>query len=231
MQYFQAYRFAFESPKWINNVLIAALCQFVPIAGQMTLLGYLYETIEAKHRYGANVVVDFDIQRLGNYLSRGVWPFIVSIVGSLPLMLVPIAVWIMMALWIPFMRPGGEPEMPAGFFVVIFGFAGAFLVLAIAVNIIVMPMTLRAGLMQDFVPAFSFSFVQDFLRLVWVELLLAMLFLLVTMPFVMLAGLAMFCVGIYVASAVVFFANYHLHYQLYELYLERGGAPIPLKSV
>jgi hypothetical protein len=29
---------------------------------------------------------------------------------------------------------------------------------------------------------------------------------------------------------VLMFAQYHFHYQLYELYLSRGGTPIPLKQ-
>jgi hypothetical protein len=38
-------------------------------------------------------------------------------------------------------------------------------------------------------------------------------------------------VGVYPAAALVLFAQFHCNYQLYEMYLERGGIPIPLKTV
>jgi hypothetical protein len=74
------------------------------------------------------------------------------------------------------------------------------------------------------------AFVRDFLSRVWKELLLSLLFLIVTAPLLMLAGLLAFCVGVYAAAVVLMFAQLHFHYQLYELYLQRGGTPIPLKA-
>jgi hypothetical protein len=47
----------------------------------------------------------------------------------------------------------------------------------------------------------------------------------------MAAGLLLCCVGILPATALILVAQYHLFYQLYELYLQRGGEPIPLKPL
>ena len=87
MQYFGAYRFIFESPRWATHLLIGAVCQLVPIVGQLVLMGYIYNVLETKHRYGHDQFPPFDFNRLSVYLVRGLWPFIVSVVAALPLVL------------------------------------------------------------------------------------------------------------------------------------------------
>jgi hypothetical protein len=106
----------------------------------------------------------------------------------------------------------------------------AFTLLSFLWHFVTMPIILRAGLSQDFGKAFSLEFVRDFLGRVWQELLLSLLFFLITAPFVMLAGFLLLCIGIYPAAVVMQFAQFHIQYQLYELYLQRGGTPIPLKE-
>jgi uncharacterized membrane protein len=49
--------------------------------------------------------------------------------------------------------------------------------------------------------------------------------------FLVFVGLLVFCVGMYVALALVTLANAHIYFQLYQVYLSRGGKPIPLKSL
>jgi hypothetical protein len=51
-----------------------------------------------------------------------------------------------------------------------------------------------------------------------------------TASLVLLLGLLLCCVGTYPATALVMLAQAHLYLQLYELFLQRGGEPIPLKS-
>src|SRR5262245_60644398 len=87
MEYLKAYQSFFESPKWPLHLLIGAVAQFVPIVGPIVLLGFIYDIIEAKHRHGPNEFPLFDFNRLGAYLQRGVWPFLVSLVVSIPLVL------------------------------------------------------------------------------------------------------------------------------------------------
>jgi hypothetical protein len=45
-----------------------------------------------------------------------------------------------------------------------------------------------------------------------------------------MVGYMVFCVGAYAAIALIFVAQAHMYYQLYELYLARGGEPIPFKA-
>jgi hypothetical protein len=91
------------------------------------------------------------------------------------------------------------------------------------------PLTLRIGLGQELGDTFSWSFIKDYARRMWKPTLATELFLLFSGLVVTFVGLAFCCVGVYAVMALPLFARHHLLYQLYELYLERGGTPIPLK--
>jgi hypothetical protein len=198
----------------------------------MVLMGYVYSVIEAKVRLGRDQFPDFDFNQLGVYLLRGVWPLLVSLVVILPVILV------MTLTMIPFVvifatstigsRPSNDP--PWFFIVILITCVLVFGVVILVLQVIAMPMTLRAGLSQDFRSAFSMVYVRDFLGKMWKEMLLSLLFLIVTAPFVLLAGLLLLFIGMYPATVILQFARFHFHYQLYELYLQRGGTPIPLKD-
>jgi hypothetical protein len=120
-------------------------------------------------------------------------------------------------------RPGD-----AAWAVMLLFYLGLYAFLAV-VSFFMIPLLLRAGLIQDFAPAFAPAFAKDFVGKMWVEMLASTLFLWVTSPFVLLAGALVFCVGYLPATVVFLLAQHHLWYQLYELYLRRGGLPIPLK--
>jgi len=94
--------------------------------------------------------------------------------------------------------------------------------------LVAVPLSLHAGLSQELAFASAWTFLCDFLKRVWQELLLAQLFLWISSIAVALVGLAACCIGVYPAGALILLASHHLQYQLYELYLERGGNPIPI---
>jgi Protein of unknown function (DUF4013) len=229
MEYLKAYQSFFETPKWPLHLLIGAVAQFVPIVGPIVLLGFIYDVIEAKHRHGSNAFPLFDFNRLGAYLQRGLWPFLVSLVVSIPLVLLVIPMFTIFAITMSVSagRNDGSPVFPLAFMAVAIPL---FIILSITLRFVTMPMVLRAGLSQDFGSAFSWTFARDFLGRVWKEMLVSMLFLIATGFVVVLAGILVLIVGIYAAVIVIMFAQMHLQYQLYELYLGRGGTPIPLKE-
>jgi hypothetical protein len=103
------------------------------------------------------------------------------------------------------------------------------LAIQVGLMFVVVPLGLRAGLSQDLGTALSWPFVRDFLVRMWREQLLTSLFLTATQIPLMLVGIMLCCIGAYAAMALGALASAHLHYQLYELYLTRGGEPIPLK--
>jgi hypothetical protein len=61
-------------------------------------------------------------------------------------------------------------------------------------------------------------------------MILAQLFVVISGMIVGTIGLLVCCVGFYPATTLVMLAQAHIWFQLYQLYLARGGTPIPLKE-
>lgn len=227
LQYFAAYSYVFQNANWLLNLLLATVCQIIPVVGPIVFLGYQYEIIEALHRDPRHVYPDFNFNRFGDYLVRGVWPFLVTLVASMAMgaaMLVP-----MFLIQIPIAVSNHDHAGPLAVLATILMSVVA-VVLSFGFYLVLMPLVLRAGLTQDFVKAFDFDFLQDFVRRMWIEMLLVALFLWASAIVLMIAGMLICCLGIYPAMTLMMLANAHLLYQLYEVYLVRGGQPIPLKT-
>jgi hypothetical protein len=233
MKYLESYRFLFRSPKWLTNLLLCVVAAFVPIAGAMVVFGYHFEIIETMHLRGDKDYPDFDFNRLLNYLLRGAWVFLVNMILSLPLIVIILPSYLVF--WLGFMssiQPHGAPLDPGPATVcMIVGSIGMllFFVAQILVHLVLVPMSLRAGLAQDFKAAFSWDFILDFVSKMWLDMILAALFIIATGVLVELVGLMACGVGMLPADALVGFAWTHLLYQLYQRYLQRGGTAIALQ--
>jgi Protein of unknown function (DUF4013) len=232
VQYLRAYKFPFDSPQWFANVGFVTLCllttSVIPVVGQMLAVGYLYDVLEAMHHQASDrPYPDFRWERFVAYLVRGALIFLVQFLVMLP----ALAIFLIGFFAAMVVTIGSSPEEPN--LVLFAGLYGGTLVLAMVsslfLSLLIVPLTLRVGLSQDLGQTFSWSFIKDYARRVWGPTLQAELFLLVSTLVVTLAGLALCCFGVYAVMALPLFARIHLNYQLYELYLERGGTPIPLQ--
>jgi hypothetical protein len=208
------------------NLLAAVVCHFVPILGQMVLGGYAFEIIESLHRKKGAPYPDFDMNQLMRYLTRGVWPFLVQLVVGLPFAALITILCMCFGVGIAF---GAAKDHPFLLFMLFVVFYLVVFALAMLIELIVMPFSLRAGLIQDFKQAFSMDFVKDFVKRMWLEMVLQELFLLGTGLVLGMVGMLFCGVGANVAGALIAYSRYHLLHQTYELYLERGGMAIPLK--
>ena len=97
-------------------------------------------------------------------------------------------------------------------------------------NYLLIPLSIRVGLIQDFAKGFDFAWYRSFLGKMWVEMAVVTLltmFLGVVYGFV---GLLAACIGIYFAMAILMVTSMYLHFQLYLLFLARGGKPVELKE-
>jgi hypothetical protein len=223
MRYLDAYRYITKSPNWMINILVGLACAFVPIAGPMVFAGYFLESMEEMLRTGVEKPTDFDINRLQAYLVRGLWPFLVGLVVSIPLSLLMMCCGGAGAL-VGFLM-GNVGGVVAGYLLAFV----VFVVFAFLVNLVLLPMKLRAGRALDFGAAFHLAFIKDFLHRVGKELVFTELFIAGSGLLLGVVGLLACCVGIYVVVPVVQFASCHLSYQLLKLYHERGGMPVPFK--
>lgn len=234
IDYMRAYNYIFENPNWTMNVMWGFLCLIsttvIPVLGQLVFMGYSYEVIEALCLSRGTRYPDFDLNRFGDYLARSIWPFLVNLLVAIPLIIVfYIGLIITVLLAAAGGAAGGDKFGPVlAILLGGIGFLGLTALMLVAGGLM-LPMLLRAGLMQEFAAAFDMTWAMDFLKKTWVEIVLSYLFLMATGIVLELLGLCALCVGLFAAVAVVGLAFSHLCYQLYMVYLGRGGIPLPLK--
>lgn len=229
MQYLECYRFVFSSPNWGMNLLLGSVCMLIPVVGQIVFIGYEFELFEALHRGRREGYADFDFNRFGDYLKRGVWPwlaaFLAALVIQLPLFFFTYACAIGGFFAVMSQTTEGNITAVVLACIVFFVFCAATLL-----GFVITPIVLRAGLMQEFGKAFDFAWAKQFVKMMWVEQLLAAIFFGVTSTMLILLGEMMCFVGIYPAIVIVSIASIHILWQFYEIYLSRGGEPIPIKE-
>lgn len=235
VRYLYVYSYIFENPNWMMNILFGFLCflssQIIPIIGQLLFLGYLFEVTESLHRYPGRTYPDFDLNKFGYYLQRSLWPFLVSLIFSLPIMLVVFVICgIELGIMIGSMNAVDKDLAPLVFGIGFFFIFATFMALMTLLYIPVTPFFLRAGLAQDFGKAMNFGWALDFLKKVGLQLVLFQLFFMVTGVPLALLGYSCCFIGLFAVMALLFLANGSMYVQLYNLYLARGGEPIPLKD-
>ena len=230
IEFLRSVRYVFEHPEWFKGLLLLAVFMLIPVLSQPMLFGYVYEVVEHRHRKLPGPYPLFDIRRFAAYVTRGIWCYL--LVNLMATLLIPV---------FQFTLQGGmfasmaiiQSNRDVGPLIV--GIAAPLVltglfVFLLAVSIVLEPLFLRAGLTQDFALTFNFRWAVDFVRRMWLETLLINLFCWLASAVLTLVGCALFCVGALVAAALMSLASGHLTWQLYELYLARGGEPIPLKT-
>jgi hypothetical protein len=231
MRYMAAYRYAFNSPNWVTNVLLGVASLFVPIVGPIVFTGYLFESMEKMRRSGEEKPCDVDLNCLVPYLMRGVWPFLVHLVVGLPAGLIAsvlglVSLFLSIAV---FSAANSPATMVVG---VVVGYLLFFFWVAVInclANMVIVPMVIRAAYHMDFGSAFEMAFLKDFYRRVGKELIVSQLFLAASAVVLGIAGLLVCIVGFYFVVPVIHYAQCHIMYQLLTLYEERGGMPISFK--
>jgi len=218
-------QFITDRKNWKSNILMGAVCLLIPAIGQIVFSGYLFEVIEALQRDPDHVdYPDFDFNRFMEYLMRGIWPFLMSLVVGLiiavPIMLVA---FVIMGLGIAI---GASTNTPALVVVAYLLTTVVAIVIGLLSVLVTFPAELQAGLGREFNLSRMWAFVKDFNKRVMKETLISVLFLFVMALVAEFVGFLMCCVGIPFTFAAVIMARHHLLFQLYMLHLERGGAPI-----
>jgi len=212
------------------TLLYLSICQLIPLLGSILMMGYQFEIVEALHRCADAEYPKFDFNRFLEYLMRGLWPFLVTLVVSAVSVVFIIPLWCCI-LFLPaaLSEAGGDAAIIGVLLMTLF-LVLVGLGLSLLFALVLVPMLLRAGLSQDFATAFDMSFVRDFIRRVWLEIVLEQLFLIVTGILLACVGSLLCCIGALPAYALFIMAQAYIYHQLYRLYLARGGTPIPLKA-
>ena len=218
MQYGLAFGYFIQRTGGFTNLLLVTVCQFIPIVGPIVALGYRSEVAQALlHDEELRRHPKFDFNRFVEYLTRGVWPFLMSLVvvlGAVPL----IVILVLASIFI-----GAAANQPEVGIVVGVGFYILALFLAIAFSA---PMAFHAELAGKFDLKGAFRFAKEFWTTVGGSAFLTGLIFVPLSLIVALLGLLCLIVGVYFASTISQMAGQHLMVQLYAEYLERGGEPI-----
>jgi hypothetical protein len=229
--YLDSLRFIFSNPDWFKGVLLGGVAMIIPVLNQLILYGYSYEVMELLHRRQTTSYPTFDFNRFAKYITRGVWPFLISFIVQTvlqPVMQFTIQGSIMGTMF------AFEADQTVGAIVAAIVIPTTLigtLAIVIGLMLVLTPLLMRAGLSQDFAQAFKLAWIKDFIRRMWMETILVNLFMILTSMLFVPLGCLLFCFpGLMVAMGLGI-AGAHLNWQLYELYLARGGEPIPLKPL
>lgn len=225
IDYLRSYQYIFDNPQWVQNVLLSAVAMIIPVVGGFVVAGYMFTVTLGLHQNRGAYYPDFSFDDFGKYLMKGLWPGLVGMVAAVAATPI-IAILICCPTFV-----GGLLDSPllatAGLVI-----ANIIIVVALfALNIAIIPMALRAALTESLGEGFKVEWVKDFLSKVWLETLLEILFISITGSIgISVLGICTCGLGFLFLSPVVLLAQAFLLAQLYDLYLARGGEPIPIKE-
>jgi|SRR5262245_1388792 len=230
IEFLASFRNVFLQPDWFKNLLIFSAFTLIPVLNTAITFGYLFEITEHLHRRRSGPYPLFEVRRFADYVTRGIWCYL--ILQMVAVIVAPIIQVLIQGTTFGSLAIARSNEQVAAIVlaIVVPLVATAFFLFLLGLAILLSPFYLRAGLTQDFALTFNFRWVADYIRKMWLELLLVNVFLILSMFVLLPLGCLTFCFGFLVAGALITMASGHLHWQLYELYLSRGGEPIPLKT-
>jgi hypothetical protein len=242
VEYLRGYRLLRQDPGFWQKLLVGSLILFsgvaVPLIGQVVLQGWqsiIVRRIALGHDGGPLPRLDWDFNYLGKLLMEGFKPLIVSILWSLPAVIVALPFLVGGYLGLLFgvvatAEDSGDASGPltlAGS--VASMFVGSLLMLLLLVPARVA--ALRAELAGDLNEGLKFGEVMRFTRqnlgtLIKGELVLALVGAVLGM-----IGLACCYVGVFAVAFAGFVAQGVFIAQVYRAHVARGGEPFPTKEV
>ena len=213
-----AFRDLFSTPEKWMTILLLSVCMLIPVAGPIAISGYLIRRF-ASVRRGFSAV-DFKFDYFGEYLQIGLWPFLCSMVISV------VAMPLFLLCYTPMLLMMADPESGVLVAISILLVLVLFVAVSILLTLIMYPVILRSGLQVNFRAGFSGGFIRDFLKRVGGQVILwAVILVAISIP-LYIVGYVALLIGIYPVAAALYFVGYHLMFQMYDLYLERGGEEI-----
>lgn len=223
----RAMKWMFASPNWVANLFWVFLCALLGsvMIGSFVLVGYQMDIIQRRSRGGENTDVDFDANRFAEYLVRGLIPAAIYLVVTIVLGAI---VGLLVGIWAMLFSALVGPD-PDGLMALVM--IGPILVLVCvmigATLFIALPLAVRAGLCNDLSEGLKINWALETAMFMWPVMLLLLLYLVICSFISMLGFLACF-VGIYVTSAWLQLVMADMGAQLYDVYLWKGGKPLPM---
>lgn len=231
LDYWKGFKLLFEDANIWINLALGSLFILIPIVGPIMLMGWQAEIFRRLHTKTEPFLPKLDFSDLAYYLSRGIYPFLVSLVLIIPMIfIILISLGILAALYPLMIHQGHVVSVPLAL-----TFIGVILLIAVVLFIFLFVITnagvTRAYLTQNFGKSFQFGEIFSYGRATWGNVTKAIC-VYVPISFVFLiAGMIMLYVGIYPASVIMNVAWVYIAWQIYEIYLEQGGKEIPMEPI
>jgi hypothetical protein len=204
MRYLESFQYIFAHPEWILSLVLASVCSLIPVIGGIVVLGYQYEIVESLHRFPGQLYPKFDFNRFSQYLMRGVWPFLVGLIVSFIIQMPLCCGFYVMFVGVAAGASNAGDAGPAAMFLGIGCMIFVITAVMVGLSIVLTPIFLRAGLSQDFGQAFKFEWVMNFASKMWLETLLASLFLAAVSLFVLAPLTVITCgIGSFFMNAII----------------------------
>jgi hypothetical protein len=223
----RAVKTVFESPNWKTNVLMGLVFMLIPIVGPLALGGWMCECHQRHIRRHPDPFPKIDFGDFGDYIKRGLAPFLVGLIVSLPLIFLFYMFGAGAAFGVIAVAGATNDPLITTLVAVAIGLVGLFLMMLISV-----PMNAaqtRAELTEDFGQALSFGKIMSYAKATFGRVLIKNFIYFFVALGIILIGMLLCYLGIYPAAVVLQIASMHLRYQIYSDYLARGGEPIPMK--
>lgn len=213
------------------TLLLLSLCQFIPMVGFMVMIGYFARRF-ARKRNGLSIP-DFKFDDFGEYLQLGVWPTLAYLLVSfaaIPLIFLAEIPMFWGIIHVAATEP--QPQLPSEVLPFIFGLMALSYLLMIIVSMLMIvtasPVVLRSGMKKDFSAGFDKVFFFGFIRKVGLSYMGWMVVLWMAAAVASMIGMLAMFVGAIFVGTLATYAGYHLLWQHYELYLQRGGEEIKI---
>jgi hypothetical protein len=234
MEYFRGPRALLRDPDWKPKLGVASLLilstMMIPVVGQLVLGGWLVIALRRAVQGQDHPLprLELNMDYLAKLFGVGIKPFVAQLLYTLPLIAGVMVLYCVAGGAFYAARASGSDAVLAIVGVVLAVlYLGGILTMTIFMHVAVM----RASLMDNLGEAVSPKAVFATVSVIKKELVVSsIVFMLIAMGIALLGMLACY-VGIFPAAVVISLAQTYLHAELYRVYLEKGGAPLPIGAL
>ena len=215
-------RAPWKSPNWTMNLVWMFVCQLssVLVVGAMVAFGYLAEVAEARSGGKSEVWPDFNPERFGDYMERGLWPFLWTLIWTIPLLFM-VLVPTMATIGLANMLDRGSNPIPA-MIVAMTGIAATIAIGCLAL-IAMLASIMHAGLGNNFKKGSDSKWIAAYVsKMGFTTILVGVIYFVLSMVLNMV-GLVLFCVGFLAVGPLLNLYAADVCAQLHDIFLSRGG--------
>lgn len=236
MQYGRVFGFVFESPNWLMNLVWTGLCALFSsmIVGTLILNGYQAQILIASAMQPGARYPDFDSNKIGDYLVRGLWVWLGLLISSIVVAFLAVIIVVPLVLILGLIISAtSNPNDPSIVVVLLVMFGYVFFIMSIMVLAfaVITPVSIKVGLSGNLGEMFDLAWHFDFLKKMVFNIALGALFLMLINLLLSFLGMLLCFVGIFPAMGWFMMSQAQFHAQLYRMYLQRGGRPVPIQMI